>query len=326
MAADGSHLDRLSGGESILGLKLVRTEARSTVWRCTSSQGVLWFKENSSTNPAEGAIHHVLAGLAPEYVTPPVAWDRSRGWILTRDGGTTMMDRKPETRGIDPSGVSELVRDYAQLQRATIDHRSALLDAGLPEPSPAGVGLMLTDLAVEMAEADPQDPRHIDEVEFQRLRDAVAGIEQAAHDLLDGPVPLAFDHNDLFPRNVFVPEATGAYRFFDFGESVWAHPFGSLVMLQWELAHQLKIDLGDKGALDLRHPPISGVFDAYLEQWRDYADRLTLRRLTAATLQIAPLYRTWVWMGVLRNTPTALAAHGKTPRAWIFDVERPVML
>jgi len=134
LAADGSHLDRLSGGESILGLKLVRTEARSTVWRCTSSQGVLWFKENSSTNPAEGAIHHVLAGLAPEYVTPPVAWDRSRGWILTRDGGTTMMDRKPETRGIDPSGVSELVRDYAQLQRATIDHRSALLDAGLPEP------------------------------------------------------------------------------------------------------------------------------------------------------------------------------------------------
>jgi len=108
LAADGSHLDRLSGGESILGLKLVRTEARSTVWRCTSSQGVLWFKENSSTNPAEGAIHHVLAGLAPEYVTPPVAWDRSRGWILTRDGGTTMMDRKPETRGIDPSGVSEL--------------------------------------------------------------------------------------------------------------------------------------------------------------------------------------------------------------------------
>lgn len=29
----------------------------------------------------------------------PVAWDRTRGWLLTRGGGITMMDRKPEIRG-----------------------------------------------------------------------------------------------------------------------------------------------------------------------------------------------------------------------------------
>lgn len=55
---------------------------------------------------------------------------------------------------------------------------------------------------------------------------------------MDGPVPLAFDHNDLFPRNVFDHRPGQGYRFSDFAESVWAHPFGSLLMLQWELAHR----------------------------------------------------------------------------------------
>lgn len=313
-------------GEPVHGLELIRTEAWSTVWRCTSREGVLWFKENISTSPAEGAVHDVLAALAPRYVTPPVAWDRTGGWTLTRDGGTTMMDRKPEIRGIDPVEVADMVRDYACLQRATIDHRPALLEAGLPDGSPARAGLMLTDLAMEMARMDPEDPRYIDQAELQRLLGSVAGIEQASRDLLAGPVPLAFDHNDLFPRNVFVPRAGGAYHFFDFGESVWAHPFGSLVMLQWELAHRLQVDVGDEGTLDLRHPVIGRVFDAYLEQWRDYATQPALRTLAAAALQIAPLYRAWVWMTVLRTTPAALASHGGTPRAWIFDVERPVTL
>lgn len=76
----------------------------------------------------------------------------------------------------------------------------------------------------------------------------------------------------------------------------------------------------------MRHPVISGVFDAYLEQFRDYAPQSTLRVLAAAALQIAPLYRAWVWMAVLRHTPTALASQPSTPPALIFGVERPVKL
>lgn len=313
-------------GEPVQGLELIRTEAWSTVWRCTSSEGVLWFKENIATSPAEGAVQDVLAALAPRYVAPPVAWDRTRGWILTRDGGTTMMNRRPQIRGMDPVEVVEMMRDYARLQVATIDHRPALLAAGLPDGSPARAGQMLTDLAMEMASMSPEDPRYIDQGELERLLGAVPGIEQASRDLLGGPVPLAFDHNDLFPRNVFVPRAGGAYRFFDFGESLWAHPFGSLVMLMWELVHRLHVDVGDEGPLVLRHPVIGTVLDTYLEQWGDYAARPVLRTQAAAALQIAPLYRAWVWMAVLRTTPTALTSHGSTPRAWIFDVERPITL
>lgn len=139
-------------------------------------------------------------------------------------------------------------------------------------------------------------------------------------------MPLAFDHNDLFPRNVFVPRQGRDYRFFDFGESLWSHPFESLVMLVWEVIHQHKLQVHASGPLDLDHPSIHGLVDGYLDGWRDFADLPTLRRLMAAALQIAPLYRAERWMEILARSPAALDRHGSTPRAWIFDVERPVRI
>lgn len=305
----------------------VRTEAWSTVWRCPGRGSPYWFKENIASLTPEGAVHAVLADLAPQHVTAPLAWNVERGWVLTADGGQILTDLYPDRRGMDTAAIRSMLADYASLQLATSGHGELLMSAGLPDRSPATATGTLVQVATEMAAVPTGDPRHITEEELARLQASIDGIDAAARLLGHGPVPLAFEHNDLFPRNVFVPRGGDGYRFFDFGESLWAHPFESLVMLVWEVVHQQKMDVGDSGLLDLDHPAIHDIFDPYLSSWCEFADLPTLRRLTAAALQLAPLYRAERWMHILARVPAALVErHGGTPRAWIFDVERPLHL
>lgn len=314
-------------GGSLPPLEHVRTEAWSTVWRARSRDTTFWFKENTPSLTPEGPVQAKLAILAPEQVDAPVAWDVDRGWLLTPDGGQVLQDRYPELRGMDREAIRSMLRSYAHLQRATLGHGEDLAAVGLPDRSPATAGQTLRQVATAMAATPPGDPRHIDDQELTRLQAGVDVVEEAARCLQHGPVPHALDHNDLFPRNVFVPRSGGqGYRFFDFGESLWSHPFESLVMLTWEVIHQHKLQVADSGLLDLDHPSIHDLFDAYLEGWQDFADLPALRRLTAAALQIAPLYRAERWMEILASRPAALGRHGSIPRAWIFDIERPVHL
>lgn len=315
-----------TSGEALTPLQHVRTEAWSTVWSAQGTQTTFWFKENTPSLTPEGSVQTVLAGLTPDQVTAPVAWDGDKGWLLTLDGGQVLQDRYPERRGMDPEAIAEMLRSYVLVQRATIGHAERLAAAGLPNRSPATAGETLLHVATAMASAAPDDPRHITSQELGRLEQCVQAINEAGQDLHAGPVPLAFDHNDLFPRNVFVPRRDQGYRFFDFGESLWSHPFESLVMLVWEVIHQHKLQVQDSGPLDLDHPSIHGLIDPYLDGWRDFADHPTLKRLMAAALQIAPLYRAERWMEILAHRPAALDRHGATPRAWIFDIERPVRI
>lgn len=104
------------------------------------------------------------------------------------------------------------------------------------------------------------------------------------------------------------------------------HPFESLATLVWELVHQHRLDVGDTGVLDLADPRVHDPVDAYLGVWQDHADLRTLRQLAAAALQIAPLYRAERRLHVLAHRPDALGPRGDTPRAWVFDVERMVLL
>lgn len=316
-----------AAGESLAPMEHVRTEAWSTVWRARGGEGTYWFKESTPSLTPEGPVHAELADLAPDQVTAPVAWDVERGWMLSLDGGQVLQDLHPEHRGMDPGAVKTMLRSYASLQRATVGQWQRLRAAGLPDRSPSTAGRTLMQVATAMAAAAPGDPRHITEQEFARLKASATVIEEAARCLQQGPVPLAFDHSDLFPRNVFVPRVGEGYRFFDFGESLWSHPFESLLMLVWELVHQHKLQVDHEiGHLDLDHSSIHDAFDAYLDGWRDFADLPALRRLTAAALQIAPLYRAERWMEILARSPAALDRHGSTPRAWIFDIERRVRL
>lgn len=118
-------------------------------------------------------------------------------------------------------------------------------------------GQVLQDLYPERRGMDPVAVRTMLRSYAQLQRATVGHRERLRAAGLPDRSLLAFEHNDLFPRNVFVPRADRGYRFFDFGESLWSHPFESLAMLAWEVVHQHKLPAGETGASGLgppRHP------------------------------------------------------------------------
>lgn len=114
------------------------TRPWSTVWTIDSDDGRFWFKESCRAWPREGAVQAVLAGLAADNVDAPVVVEPARGWMLTRDGGPTVMDASPGgARGVEVDTLVGLLGDYARLQRRTVGHRKLFEEAGLRSWLPA---------------------------------------------------------------------------------------------------------------------------------------------------------------------------------------------
>ena len=272
-------------------------------------------------------MHAAVAELAPGHVEAPVAVEPERGWLLTRDGGTTLMDSAPGgARGVGVGALTVLLRDYAVLQRRTVGHRDRLVAAGLPVADPLDAAELAVEHAERLARFPVTDPRHLPAEHRDAVHAAAPALTAAGRELAGGPVPLAFDQADLFPRNVFLPRPSGPFRFFDFADAVWAHPFGSLVMLVVECQHRWRIPAAAH-LIDCRDHRIRAVVDAYLECWTDLAPLPELRRLAECALRIAPLHRTAAWLGILADAdPAALVDHGRTPWAWLEDVTKPVLL
>jgi Ser/Thr protein kinase RdoA (MazF antagonist) len=65
-----------------------------------------------------------------------------------------------------------------------------------------------------------------------RAADNLAGLGAR----LSGAVPMALDQNDLHVHNVFSSQPSAPFRFFDFGDAVWGHPFATLACVRAALA------------------------------------------------------------------------------------------
>lgn len=97
-------------------------------------------------------------------------------------------------------------------------------------------------------------------------------------------------------------------------------------MLIPELQHRWRTPTSPD-AVDCRAPRIGAILDAYLDCWTDRAPLADLRVLAAAALRVAPLHRSAPWLRTLAGADaTVLAAHGRTPWAWLEDVTKEVLL
>lgn len=297
----------------------------STVWTVPTDRGRVWLKVNCAAHICEPGVHALLAELAPEYVDAPLACESVRGWLLTEDGGTTMLAGDPATRGISLDAVVALVTDYAQLQRRTVGERERLVRAGVPVLDPSAAAELARSQVDELAALPGGDVRRLDEVRQAAVLAALPALAEAGARLATGPVPLALDQCDLWPANVFVPRDGGRYRVFDFADAVWAHPFASMVMLAAECVHRWRVPQ-PADAMDLRDARVAAVFDAYLAQWSDLGSLVQLRALCADALRIAPLHRTAAWRRNLEAAdPEAVARHGQMIWAWLEDATKPVL-
>jgi hypothetical protein len=296
--ADGWVRERLATVGIVVSGEPVPYKIRfwAAVWCYPTDHGLFWFKENNPGQAFEAALVGAMAKELPQHVVAPLATDADRGWLLTADQGSTLAE---QVQDADQFPLwRRLVTEYAGLQRDTVPVEDALLSSGLTSLAPSNLSdavHVVADWFADLADDHPLRPDSATLTGVRRAADAVSEVEKR----LTGVVPMALDQNDLHARNVFRPDPSGPFRFFDFGDAVWGHPFATRGSV--------------RGAVD--DPRLNEVVTAYLENWTDLAPLDVMRKELEIAEPLHAVHRVVSWHRLLQHADEIECA------AWVEHVQ-----
>ena len=242
-----------------------RVQSWATVLRAETNRGVVWLKACGPGTAFEVPLYPLLHRLAPDRVLTPIAVDLDRKWLLLPDGGPTMKD--------SPRDLAEVLAGYAKLQRALAPHVDELLAIGVTDMRAAIMPKRFTEAMAAVGDYVEQRGGEAERAVFAKLVSFEDTYREWCERLAEDPIPPSLDHNDLHQSNVF---ATGA-KFYDWGDSVVAHPFASLL-------------------LPMTRDEDHRVRDAYLAEYGPPAQLVESAELACRVGKVA---RTLVWIRAL---------------------------
>lgn len=267
--------------------------------------GTVWFKANCAAQAFEPRLQALLARLAPDQVDDPLAVDGPRAWMLTRDRGATLRERRAPTL----RDWQRVVREVAGLQRLVAEHEPDVVAAGVPDCSPESVSGRFQRMLSLLRDRPGGDPAHLPGDVVERLEAVRPIVVAAARALADGPLPVTLQHGDLHPGNVF--EVDGGLRIFDFGDAQWAHPLESLC-IPWAFTR-------DDPSL-----PWPELLAAYHEPWGDLLTIDELAELLRAAVLTQPVNRSVNWWEALTEaTEEEWGEWGEAPARHLANVLEP---
>jgi Phosphotransferase enzyme family len=288
----------------------------STVFRIPTDRGVLWCKGLGPGTAHEAPLLAALGGWGRTEAVEPLAVDGERGWVLSPDGGPTLRMRRPDGTGDRDLGAWErILRRYADLQRSMERHCTELLAMGVPDGRPETLPATLDRLLDDDEVWDPSRMTAEDRADTSAARAALrrAGgwVARRSAVLEASGIPPTIQHDDLHGGNIFVGD--GGVRFFDWGDAVLAHPFGTLTVTLNSIAYAT-----DLGADD---PALRRLRAAYLEAWSDVRPLDELEAIAEAAIDLGRISRAAAWARALTGVaPGDLEDHGGAPAAWLADL------
>jgi hypothetical protein len=282
-------------GDTLTGpIEQPRVRPWSTQLTVPTGAGRLWFKANCAGLAFEPRLHDELARIAPDAVDAPYATDVARGWMLTRDRGTTLGDSHEPT--VDDWRA--VLTGAAALQRAVAGERDRLLATGLPDCSPDTVVDRFDRILELMSGLPDGDPWHVDDDLRARLSDRRSAIVDAVQALAESSLPSTWQHGDIHPWNVFAI-SSGTLRMFDFGDGQWAHAAELLSVPYGWITQRTTLAWDD-------------VLGGYCDVWGvSRADVEEQRRLTGLT-QAVNRAMTW-WSALAEANAAEWAEWGEGP-------------
>jgi hypothetical protein len=282
----------------------VRAQAWSTVFMVPTTVGQVWFKAAGPATAFEAPLYQLLSKLAPQYVLTPIAADVPRGWLLLPDGGAPLTDRFRGTE-LTEALLAALPR-YGQMQRDLAPRARDLLALGVPDLRPA-----IMPRRFDEALAGARRSFAIDGTESERASlAAVAGLRDTVNawcgQLASSPVSPSLDHGDLLPRNILMADQV---RFFDWGTSVIAHPFTSLLFPLRFVQRRLRV----------RHdePTVARARDTYLESFSDLAPHAELVATLEAACRLGLIARSRFWASIARDARPPERGKQQTAFQWL---------
>jgi hypothetical protein len=261
----------------------------ATVLRAPTTAGVVWLKAAGPGTAFEVGLYALLAKVVPERVLTPIATDPVRGWMVLPDGGSSLGERVGDA-GM-PAALTTALVAYGRLQRDLSGHVDEILAHGVADMRP-GMMLQRFDEALDATASRLGGPE--DRATHARVAALRPTVATWCERLEASLVPPSLDHNDLHPWNI-LGDGAGDVRFYDWGDSVVAHPFAAmLVPLQFVTRD------GDPDDPGLRR-----ARDAYLQVFADVAPDEDLAQTLEIACRVAKVARVLTWERALQAADSA---------------------
>ena len=283
------HLERR--GATLTGEpEIVHNYPWAQVARIPTDRGAMFVKTMVPVIGHEVGVTAALVRIRPDRVTPLIAHDVDRRFMLMEDAGErlrSMLERDRDIRrwqGILPR--------YAELQLAAAPHVDELLAAGAPDMRtralPAAFeAAIANDELLTIAGPESSTPE-----DLAALRALVPRVREWSG-ALAGAIPETIQHDDLHDGQIFLKE--GNLRFLDWGDANVSHPFHSVVVLERVVAHTFQLAPDAPALLRLR--------DEYLEPFTALASRARIDDALELALVLGRLVRALTWMRLVRALP-----------------------
>ncbi|MFC4160503.1 phosphotransferase [Chitinimonas lacunae] len=282
---------RTCGLGEVSNVAVLKERPWSAVWRVDFGGHATYFKACSHNGRHEPALLRHLQIEWSEYLSPVLASDDARHWLLLADAGRTLHDTATPDTSL--AALLRLLPVYARLQQGTLGQIPALLTLALPDRRLSHLPALLAGLLEGdrvrpgPAIADPTALR-------QDIAALLPAFEQVCLSLNDSSFAATLDHGDFHTGNVLVKD--DEYRLCDWGDACITHPFASMLVALEFVLQTLPPAARGNGGRQLRH--------AYLAAWRDWDDEARL----LSTL------RQMLWVGhVLRALDFDYMLQGSDP-------------
>jgi hypothetical protein len=260
----------------------------ATAIRAPSSIGVVWLKATGPGTSFEVGLYPLLARLVPEHVLTPIAADPRRGWILLPDGGSSI-GAQLTGRALSNAITSALV-DYAQLQLTLAGYTSEILATGVSDMRPE----VMPERFEQVLDIGREEVVRTGLTADRASLAAVTGLRETVAlwcaELADSQLLPSLDHNDLHPWNILAG-VHGRAVFYDWGDSVLAHPFAAMLVPLGFVRRLLDVPLDD--------PLFRRACDAYLEVFGQLAPGEDLVRTLQTACRVAKIARVLTWQRAL---------------------------
>jgi aminoglycoside phosphotransferase (APT) family kinase protein len=242
-------------------------------------------------------LYAQLHAVAPESVLTPLGLDVEHGWMLLPDGGT-LLGQAADGEAL-ANALTRVMPKYAELQLALMPQALGLISLGVTDMTPARMPTRF-EQALEAVRSFLQREGSTSEWdEFRKVAALGPRYAEWCQELATAPGAPSLDHNDLHPWNIFatLPTPEADARFFDWGDSVIAHPFASLLVLLQNLRQSLEAPADDLRILRVR--------DAYLEAFGALASHRELVETADLACRVAKIARVLTWQRAIGNKPAS---------------------
>lgn len=263
----------------------------ATVLRAQSVSGTVWFKACGPATAFEVGLYRLVDNIAPEHVLSPIATDLTRGWIILPDGGPSLGDH------LTGAGLADAMETamgaYGHLQRTLTRHVGDLLSLGITDMRPAIMPRRFEE-ALQAVGPHIGAGRDADRTTYERVLGLSETVVAWCDELAAAGGQLSLDHNDLHPWNILTTRAdgTGRMKFYDWGDSVIAHPFASMLVPLGYMRNHLGVSLD--------HPRVLRIRDAYLDAFTDLAPHTELVGTLQLACRVGKIARALTWDRALK--------------------------